>query len=256
VSCRLHSHVCAPTMPSKLPRLFVKSPLSAGVNVALGTDQAHYLVNVLRLRVDVHVLIFNGVDGEWRARVASLGKKSISLAAEHQTRGQDCGPDLHYLFAPIKRARLDYMAQKATEMGASVLRPIVTQRTIAERVKVERLRANAVEAAEQCGILRVPDICEPQKLEDALAQWDANRRLIFADESATIASPLEALAALQSRPLAVLIGPEGGFDPKEREILLRQDFVVPVSLGPRVMRADTAAVACLALVNAACGDWR
>ena len=243
-------------MPSKLPRLFVKSPLSAGADVVLDRDQAHYLKNVLRIKPDSYVLIFNGADGEWCARVATAGKKSMSLAAEHQTRPQEAGPDLHYLFAPLKRARVDYMAQKATEMGASVLRPTITRRTIAERIKVERLAANAVEAAEQCGILRVPEVHAPQKLEDVLSGWDPERRLVVADETASVASPLEALASEASRPHAVLIGPEGGFDPEERALLLKQDFVLPISLGPRVMRADTAAVACLTLVNAVWGDWR
>ena len=243
-------------MPSKLPRLFVKSPLSTDADIVLNRDQAHYLANVLRLKAGAQVLVFNGVDGEWCARVTAIGKRDMSLLVEHQTRLQETGPDLHYLFAPIKRARVDYMAQKATEMGASVLRPVVTRRTIAERVKVERLEANAIEAAEQCGILRVPEVRTPQNLEDVLASWDEKRLLIFADESAAVSSPLDALAPHASRPHAVLIGPEGGFDPEEREMLLRRDFVLPVSLGPRVMRADTAAVACLALVNAVCGDWR
>ncbi|GFO83125.1 MAG: ribosomal RNA small subunit methyltransferase E [Methyloceanibacter sp.] len=222
----------------------------------LDRDRAHYLANVLRLRAGAKVLLFNGVDGEWRARVTAIGKRDMSLVVEDQTRPQETGPDLHYLFAPIKRARVDYMAQKATEMGASLLRPVITRRTIAERVKVERLEANAVEAAEQCGILRVPEVRAPQALEDVLARWDAERLLIFADESAAVTSPLEVLAPHAGSPHAVLIGPEGGFDPEERDMLLRRDFVVPVSLGPRVMRADTAAVACLALVNAVCGDWR
>lgn len=243
-------------MPSKLPRLFVKSPLTAGADVTLDQDQTHYLAHVLRIAPDAPVLTFNGTDGEWYARVAHVGKKAATLVAEHQTRPQEDGPDLHYLFAPIKRARLDYMAQKATEMGASVLQPTMTRRTIAERVKVERLVANAVEAAEQCGILRVPEVRAPQKLEDILASWDPARRLVVADETAAVVSPLEALAAEPARPHAVLIGPEGGFDPEERESLLKKDYVLPVSLGPRVMRADTAAVACLALVNAVWGDWR
>jgi len=243
-------------MPSKLPRLFVKSPLRAGAEVPLEPDQSHYLANVLRLKPQEQVLVFNGADGEWCARVAAASKKKVTLKAEHQTRAQEEGPDLHYLFAPIKRARLDYMAQKATEMGASLLQPVLTRRTVAERVKIERLEANAIEAAEQCGILRVPEVRAPAKLEALLNGWDKNRLLIFADEAAPTASALETLAAQSARPLAVLIGPEGGFEPEEREMLLRQDYVVPVSLGPRIMRADTAAVACLALVNAVLGDWR
>jgi 16S rRNA (uracil1498-N3)-methyltransferase len=243
-------------MPSKLPRLFVKSPLCAGAAIELTPDQAQYLANVLRLKPNDNVLVFNGADGEWCARLAMVGKKKVELAAEHQTRSQEDGPDLHYLFAPIKRARLDYMAQKATEMGASLLQPVITRRTVAERVKIERLEANAVEAAEQCGILRVPEVREPQKLTQLLDNWDDKRLLIFADEAAPTASPLETLAAQSPRPFAVLIGPAGGFEPAERAMLLRAPYVVPVSLGPRVMRADTAAVACLALVNAVLGDWR
>jgi len=242
-------------MASKLPRLFVKSPLRTGAEIVLEPDQGHYLANVLRLKPADQVLLFNGTHGEWCARLVTVGKKKVQLTAEHQTRPQDEGPDLHYLFAPIKRARLDYMAQKATEMGVSVLQPAITRRTIAERVKTERLQANAIEAAEQCGILRVPEVRAPEKLGDLLNGWDESRRLIFADEAAPTASPLDTLAAQDPGPLAVLIGPEGGFEPEERAALLRAPFVVPVSLGPRVMRADTAAVACLALVNAVLGDW-
>jgi 16S rRNA (uracil1498-N3)-methyltransferase len=242
-------------MASKLQRLFVKSPLHAGAEVVLRPDQAHYLGNVLRLKAGDQVLLFNGADGEWCARITALGKKKGTATVEHQTRPQEDGPDLHYLFAPIKRARLDYMAQKATELGASLLQPVITRRTIAERINTDRLHANAVEAAEQCGILNVPEVREPEKLERLLMQWDTARLIVFADEAAPSASPLEVLSAQEHRPLAVLIGPEGGFDPEERALLLRQPYVVPLSLGPRLMRADTAAVACLALVNAALGDW-
>ena len=243
-------------MPSKLQRLFVKSKLATGAEVELDQAQAHYLGNVLRLREGEELLLFNGSDGEWCASLDAIGKKRARAIVSHQTRVQEHGPDLHYLFAPLKRARTDYMAQKATEMGASVLRPVLTRRTIAERVKVDRLLANAIEAAEQCGILRVPEVEAPEKLDKVLSAWDASRLLIFADEAAPSASPLEALAALKAAPLAVLIGPEGGFDPEERAGLLARPFVHPISLGPRVMRADTAAVAALALVNAALGDWR
>lgn len=243
-------------MPSKLQRLFVKSSMRAGAGIALEPEQAHYLGNVLRLKPGDHVLLFNGVDGEWRARLNVLSKRKALAALEQQTRQQESGPDLHYLFAPLKRARQDYMAQKATEMGASLLQPVITRRTVAERVKIDRLAANAVEAAEQCRILQVPEVREPQKLSKLLEQWDPARLLIFADEAAPIASPIEALSAQSPRPLAVLVGPEGGFEEEERALLMQQPFVLPVSLGPRVMRADTAAVACLALVNAVLGDWR
>lgn len=243
-------------MASKFQRLFVKSPMDAGAELALSPEQAHYLGNVLRLKPGDHVLVFNGADGEWRARLTAIGKKKAQVTVEHQTRPQEQGPDLHYLFAPIKRARLDYMAQKATEMGVSRLQPAITRRTVAERVNTDRLKANAVEAAEQCGVLRVPEVCAPEKLSKLLDDWDEARLLIFADEAAATASPIEALSAQTAGPLAVLIGPEGGFDTEERNMLMRQSFVLPISLGPRVMRADTASVACLALVNAVLGDWR
>jgi 16S rRNA (uracil1498-N3)-methyltransferase len=243
-------------MPAKLQRLYVATPLARDVSVPLDKERAHYLGNVLRLKQGDGVLLFNGTDGEWCAELATLGKKGAEARPTHQTRAQEAGPDLHYLFAPLKRARLDYMAQKATELGASALRPVITRHTVAERVKTERLLANALEAAEQCGILRVPEVMEPEKLDKILAHWDEDRLLIFADENAPHASPLEALATRKTNKLAVLIGPEGGFDRDERASLLAKPFVLPISLGPRVMRADTAAVAALALVNATLGDWQ
>jgi 16S rRNA (uracil1498-N3)-methyltransferase len=243
-------------MPSKLQRLFVGPRLEQGAEVTLGKDQAHYLGNVLRLKPGERVLLFNGKDGEWCAEIASLRKKEVALRIEHQTRAQEEGPDLHYLFAPLKRARLDYMAQKATEMGASMLRPVITRHTVAERINTDRLLANAVEAAEQCGLLRVPAVAEPEKLSRLIETWDETRLLIFADESAPHASPIDVLKTHRPGPLAVLIGPEGGFEREERASLLAKPFVLPISLGPRVMRADTAAVAALALVNAALGDWQ
>ena len=243
-------------MSSKLQRLFVKSKLEPGAEIALAKDQAHYLGTVLRLKPGERVLLFNGQDGEWCAELTAIGRKGAEARLEHQTRPQEEGPDLHYLFAPLKRARLDYMAQKATELGASRLMPVITRRTIAERVNRARLTANAVEAAEQCGVLWVPEVAEPEKLSVLLAGWDEKRLLIFADEAAPIASPLATLEGQGKRPLAVLIGPEGGFEEEERALLLAQPFVLPISLGPRVMRADTAAVAALSLVNATLGDWR
>ena len=267
-------------------RLFVAAALTAGQTVSCGADQANYLLNVLRLQAGDSVLVFNGRDGEWRARVEVPRKRVCALAIETQVRAQEDGPDIDYLFAPLKRSRLDYMVQKATELGVARLRPVITRRTIAERVNLERMRANVVEAAEQCGTLRVPEVMEPVKLERALEGWEAARRLVFCDEAAAVGNPIEALrrgvrpsgsdtmpspvssggplssAAKVSDPegltpvLAVLIGPEGGFDPAERELLMQQPFTVAISLGPRIMRADTAAVAALALVNAVAGDWR
>jgi len=243
-------------MPSKPQRLFVKSRLGPGVTIELEPPQAHYLINVLRCKSGDEILLFNGKDGEWRGGLSGATKRRASVTLGRQTRPQISAPDLHYLFAPLKRARLDYMAQKATEMGASLLKPVITRRTVAERVNKARLLANAIEAAEQCGILWVPEVAEPEPLASVLDRWDEKRLLVFADEAAPAASPLAALASKTPRPLAVLIGPEGGFEEEERALLLRKPFVLPISLGPRVMRADTAAVAALALVNATIGDWR
>ena len=243
-------------MSSKLTRLYVKFKLSTSKEEPLEREQVHYLANVLRLKQGEKLLLFNGRDGEWCAEIAALGKKGAQVRIAHQTRPQEDGPDLHYLFAPLKRARLDYVAQKATEMGASALRPVITRHTMTERVKTGRLLANAVEAAEQCGILRVPEVREPEKLLKLIDSWPEDRLLIFADESAPHLSPIDALKAQTPRPLAVLIGPEGGFDAGERASLLAKPFVLPISLGPRVMRADTAGIAALALVNAVLGDWR
>jgi 16S rRNA (uracil1498-N3)-methyltransferase len=243
-------------MPSKPQRLFVTSDLAGGASLELDPAQAHYLINVLRCKAGEEILLFNGKDGEWLGGLSAATKKRAIVTLAHQTRRQIPAPDLHYLFAPLKRARLDYMAQKATELGASRLRPVITRRTIAERVNRARLIANAVEAAEQCGVLWVPEVAEPEKLGPILAGWDEKRLLVFADEAAPMGSPLAALEGQGKRPLAVLIGPEGGFEEEERALLLAQPFVQPISLGPRVMRADTAAVAALALVNATLGDWR
>ncbi len=237
-------------------RLFVDAPLAAGVAVACSPEQANYLGNVLRLRIGAEILVFNGRDGEWRARLIDVGKRKCTLECLAQSRPQGDGPDVHYLFAPLKHARLDYMVQKAAELGVAHLQPVLTRRTVASRVNLERMTANAIEAAEQCGVLRVPTVGEPVKLEPLLAGWNPQRRLIFCDESAQVTSPLLALGAVAPGPLAVIIGPEGGFDPAERTLLREQAYTLPSSLGPRVMRADTAAVAALTLVNASLGDWR
>jgi 16S rRNA (uracil1498-N3)-methyltransferase len=237
-------------------RLFVEAPLGDGVSIEATPLQANYLRNVLRLGDGDGIQIFNGRDGEWQANLAVSGKRGCRIVARQQLRPQTGGPDIEYLFAPLKRARLDYMVQKATEMGVARLRPIITRRTNAERVNLERMRSNAIEAAEQCGILRIPDVAAPERLDRALAEWNADRQLVFCDESAPIADPIAALAAAPDRPLALLIGPEGGFDPAERKALLALPHTIRLSLGPRIMRADTAAVAALALLNAVKGDWR
>ena len=237
-------------------RLFVEDRLDEGATIACTPEHANYLRNVLRLGEGDAVLLFNGRDGEWQAELGIAGKRSVTLAIRRQTRPQEGGPDIDYLFAPLKRARLDYIVQKATEMGVARLRPVITRRTVAERVNLERLRSNAIEAAEQCGILRIPEVLDPAKLDRVIGSWPASRPLIFCDEDSEEPCPFTALARVEPGPLAVLIGPEGGFDPVERELLSSQPFVTRISLGPRILRADTAGVAALALVNATLGDWR
>ena len=241
---------------AKAPRLFVEAHIAPGPEIACALGQANYLVNVLRLRAGALVRVFNGRDGEWLAEITAAKRGKCTLAARERLRAQETPPDIEYLFAPLKKARLDYMVQKATEMGVAALRPVMTAYTVAERVNLERMRANAIEAAEQCNILWVPEVAHPQSLREVLADWQAERRLIFCDEAAPVASPIAALSAVARGPLAVLVGPEGGFNAEERTVLREADFTVPISLGPRVMRADTAAVAALALVNAVLGDWR
>lgn len=237
-------------------RLFVEPDLAAGVAIPATPDQTNYLRNVLRMEAGDHILVFNGRDGEWRARLETPTRKIVALVPEIRTRDQSGGPDLHYLFAPLKRARLDYMVQKAVELGVSRLVPVLTRHCIAERVNGDRMRANAIEAAEQCGILRLPDVAAPARLDRALADLSADRCLVFCDEAAEVAAPTAALASVgRGAPVAVLIGPEGGFSEEERQMLLRRANTVRLSLGPRIMRADTAAVAALALVNAVVGDW-
>jgi len=237
------------------PRLFVEAPLGEGAEVTLNAAQSHYLGTVLRLKPGSQVLVFNGREGEWTARLA-VAKRASALLIDGKTRPQGAAPDLHYLFALLKAARLDYMVQKAVEMGVSRLQPVFTRHGQAARVNTERMRANAIEAAEQCGILTLPEIGEPVALSRLLAEWDAVRRLVFCDENAETADPIVALAGLPRSPLAVLIGPEGGFAEDERASLMKLPNVVRLSLGPRILRADTAAVAALALVQAVLGDWR
>ncbi len=239
------------------PRLFVAADLAAEGEVDLDRGQANYLLNVLRLGPGGMVLAFNGRDGEWRAEIVASGRKSAALRPLERTRPQPAAPDLDYLFAPLKHARLDYMVQKAVEMGVGRLRPVYTRRTVVTRVNLERMRANAVEAAEQCGILAVPEILEDEALDRALGRLGPERVLIFCDEDAPLGSAMDGLAAAgRGRPMALLIGPEGGFAPEERALLLARENVIRLSLGPRILRADTAAVAALAVLQATIGDWR
>jgi 16S rRNA (uracil1498-N3)-methyltransferase len=240
----------------RAPRLFVDAPLAAGATVALERDQSNYLGNVLRLAAGATVLVFNGRDGEWRAAISGR-KRADTLEILNPTRPQDHLRDLAYVFAPLKHARLDYMVQKAVEMGASRLQPVMTRFTQAARVNVERMRANVVEAAEQCGILTLAAVADPTPLDKYLGQREPGRLLVFCDEAAEQAGPLPALerARAQAQGIDVLVGPEGGFAEEERALLLRQPLILRLSLGPRILRADTAAVAALALVQAALGDW-
>jgi len=237
-------------------RLFIEQRLGTGAEIVCSAAQANYLNNVLRLGPGAEILIFDGINGEWLAEIAEARKGRCRMKVLRQVRPQIEGPDIHYLFAPLKRGRLDYMVQKATELGVAALRPVMTRRTVASRVNLERMRSNAIEAAEQCGVLRVPEVAQPESLDAVLSSWDSERLLIYCDEAAPVASPIAALGEMDAGPLAVLCGPEGGFDEEERAQLSKQTFVRPISLGPRVMRADTAAVAALALVNAVLGDWR
>ena len=240
----------------KSPRLFVDAPLTAGNHVPLAREQGHYLGNVLRLGAGDGILVFNGRDGEWRATIEGR-KRPEHLTLTAQTRPQETPCDLHLLFAPLKHARLDYMVQKAVEMGVNLLAPTLTQYTQVSRVNIERMRANAIEAAEQCGILNLPAIEEPMPLARRLTERDGQRLLVFCDEAAPQADPFKALGAEAGQTgLEVLIGPEGGFSEDERTLLLSQPRLVRLSLGPRILRADTAAVAALAVIQAALGDWR
>ncbi len=240
-------------------RLFLRTPIVAGSTTSLDRNQANYLTNVLRLNDGASILVFNGRDGEWRAALRGGGRKSWSLEFTEPVRPQPAAPDLHYIFAPLKQARQDYMVQKAVEMGVGRLRPVLTQHGQVSRVNLERMVSNAIEAAEQCGVLNVPAIDEPVALRVILETWaetGKDRRLIFCDEREDGSDPLSVLSGMAPAPLAVLIGPEGGFSAEERQNLRAQSFVTVLPLGPRILRADTAAVAALALIQAAAGDWR
>jgi 16S rRNA (uracil1498-N3)-methyltransferase len=237
-------------------RLYVDTPLEGGGMVALDRGQTHYLTTVLRLSAGRRVLVFNGRDGEWDAAIEG-GRRAATLRVGDRTRPQTKAGDLHYLFAPLKSARLDYMVQKAVEMGVSRLQPVLTRHGQIGRINLDRMCANAIEAAEQCGVLSLPDIAPPAALPSILAAWQPDRHLVFCDEAAAMADPLRALAPIPPHtPLAVLVGPEGGFADDERSALLKLPNVIRLALGPRILRADTAAVAALALVQAAIGDWR
>jgi len=238
--------------PKSLPRLFVRTPLSAGVSVVLDAAQANYLGNVMRLGIGAELLLFDGQSGEWLARASEVRRKSMSLTVERRTREAESVPDIWLAFAPVKRAQTDWLVEKATELGAARLLPVMTQRTIAERVKLERLEAITIEAAEQCGRTRLPEIATPLGLKPLLELRDERRRVYFADEGGGEV----AAHAFEPAPALILIGPEGGFTDEERRLIRAAPNAVPISLGPRILRAETAALAALAAFMAVAGDWR
>ncbi|MCJ8517645.1 16S rRNA (uracil1498-N3)-methyltransferase [Pseudorhizobium tarimense] len=240
----------------RMQRLFVDAHLSPGDSVEATPEQFNYLVNVLRLNEGAQILVFNGREGEWLAELSFPSRKKLLIRPREQTRSQPPAPDLQYLFAPLKVGRLDYIVQKAVEMGAGLLQPVMTQHVQGKITNLDRLQANAVEAAEQCGILSIPAVAPPVKLRDLLDGWSSNRRIIFCDEGEESHNPLPLVAGIRETQLALLVGPEGGFSQEERTLLRSLDFVTPIPLGPRILRADTAAVAALAVIQASIGDWR
>jgi len=238
--------------PKSLPRLFVRQPLAERASVALDPAQANYLGNVLRMGVGAELLLFDGTSGEWLARIADAGKKRMTLSIESRTREPETIPDVWLAFAPLKRAQTDWLVEKATELGAARLIPVMTRRTIAERVRLDRLESIAIEAAEQCGRTRLPQISAPEPLEQWLAARDPSRRLYFADEAGGDA-PAD---AFRPSPALILTGPEGGFADEERTLIRAAPNAVAISLGPRILRAETAALAALAAYMTMAGDWR
>ncbi|MHA1108884.1 MAG: 16S rRNA (uracil(1498)-N(3))-methyltransferase [Alphaproteobacteria bacterium] len=250
-----------PNRPNRKVRLFVDGALAAGEGFELNAAQAHYLEHVLRMKRGGEIYLFNGRDGEWRASIDGMRRKSCTVLITEQVRGQEAGADLWLMFAPVKRSPIDFAATKATEIGVSLLWPVLTEYTAVSRVNTDRLRANAIEAAEQCGRLTVPEIRAPAPLDQALDRWPAERRIMLCDETGAGAPVADALEAHRGDgqgpgPWAVLIGPEGGFSRSELDGLGKLPFVTPVGLGPRLMRADTAALSALACWQAVVGEWR
>jgi 16S rRNA (uracil1498-N3)-methyltransferase len=239
-----------------LTRLFVTAALEPGAMVMLDEGQTHYLLHVLRAKAGDRVLLFNGRDGEWQAEITTAGKRGVALTMRARTAPQASAPDLWLVFAPVKKTPSDYLTQKATELGVSKLQPVFTRRTIVTRLNEERLLANAVEAAEQSGRLTVPEIGAVMVLEKLLASWPRERSLYFCDEGGDALPLADAARNAKDGAAAILTGPEGGFDPAEREALRALSFVIPVSLGPRILRADTAALAAVTIWQSVKGDWR
>ena len=248
-----------PRSHKTLPRLYVSHPLGDGAELVLDHDQTNYVINVMRMKQGDALILFNGRDGAWMARVTDAHRKGATLTVSVQTAHQTPTPDLWFGFAPLKTGRLDYLVQKATEMGAGVIQPVITRYTQTRHLRADKLAANIVEAAEQCEVLSVPVLAPEIELPELIAHWQQTqglRRLVFCDESAPANSPVGTLSDIDGLPIGVLIGPEGGFSDDERDLLLAQAFVVPISLGPRILRADTAAVAALAVIQSIIGDWR
>ena len=236
-------------------RLYVSGDLGQAMTVALDEGQTHYLLHVLRANVGDRLFLFNGRDGEWLAQIAQAAKRGVTVTCRQQVSRQSGTPDIWLAFAPVKKTPSDYLVQKAAELGVSVLQPVFTRRTIVSRVNEERMRANAVEAAEQSGRLDVPEIREGVSFAKLLTAWPTERRLLFCDEGGDAKTMTQAARESRGGPCAILTGPEGGFDPEERAALRALPFVMPVSLGPRILRADTAALAALAIWQAVAGDW-
>lgn len=240
-------------------RLFVENTLAGTNSIDLDKDQSHYLANVMRVKVGDKIALFNGRDGEWACEVTALGKRHVTLDVGERTKDQSTEPDLWLAFAPIKKARLDFIAQKATELGVSHMVPVLTRRTIVDRVKTERMTANAVEAAEQCERMNVPTVGDPVKLNKLLDDWPSERKIMFCDEDLSGKAAHTALKEVDNKPAsepwAILIGPEGGFDGAERDLIRNHPNCLTVSLGPRILRADTAAMAAISLWQSALGDW-
>ncbi len=243
------------TYPGGKLRLFVDAPLGAGMRVAPTAGQVHYLLHVMRAKAGDRVSLFNGRDGEWAAHLADVTKRGCALLCDGRLAEQSDTPDLWLVFAPVKKTPADYLTQKATELGVRVLQPVQTRRTIVRRVNDERMRANAIEAAEQSGRLTVPEVRAAVDLDRLLAGWPADRRIVFCDEAGAAPPIAEALAHAPAGKWAILIGPEGGFDPAERDAIRALPNVTSVTLGPRILRADTAGLAALAVWQALRGDW-
>jgi len=240
--------------PQSTPRLFVESPLADSIELSVSGPQAHYLISVMRMKIGSPIKLFDSISGEWLAEVAIIGKRDLILRVTGQLRAREAVPDIWLLAAPIKKARIDLVAEKACELGVARYQPVITRRTVIERLNMDRLRSHLVEAAEQCGRTVLPDMAEPIKLAALLRAWPTNRILYFADESG--GEPFANAAAARQGPAAILIGPEGGFDDEERTAIRAHPQSVPISLGPRILRAETAAIAALSIWMASAGDWR